>query len=150
MEKVKHPKHYNKHPSGVECIDIIEHMDFLCGSAIKYIWRADHKENAIQDLEKAIFCLQREIQRRAKSEEERSRELNRCESASCNSTAISFRQDKETNNEKGSLSTPKHIIQYNEAWTDTGGVSREAGVYSKTKSSESRKIRKSIRDRSIS
>lgn len=32
-EKVNHPKHYNAHPSGVECIDIVEHMNFNRGNA---------------------------------------------------------------------------------------------------------------------
>jgi len=39
-ELVNHPDHYNKHPSGVECIDIVEHMSFNLGNAVKYIWRA--------------------------------------------------------------------------------------------------------------
>lgn len=63
-EKVNHPKHYNSHPSGVECIDIAEHYTFNCGNAIKYIWRAGLKEDAIQDLEKAAWYLHREIDKR--------------------------------------------------------------------------------------
>ena len=39
-------------------------MNFCLGSAIKYIWRADHKHDAIEDLKKAIFCIETEIQRR--------------------------------------------------------------------------------------
>ena len=46
-ETVDHPAHYNAHPSGVECIDVVEHMGFNLGNAIKYIWRADEKGNAI-------------------------------------------------------------------------------------------------------
>lgn len=61
---VEHPKHYNRHPSGVECVEITKHMNFCLGSAIKYIWRADHKHDAIEDLKKAIFCIETEIQRR--------------------------------------------------------------------------------------
>ena len=63
-EQVDHPQHYNKHPSGVECIDIVEHMNFNLGSAVKYIWRADLKGNSVQDLEKGIWYLRREIERR--------------------------------------------------------------------------------------
>jgi hypothetical protein len=63
---VDHPPHYNKHPSGVECIDIIEHMDFCLGNAIKYIWRADLKGKAIEDLEKARWYIDREIERRTR------------------------------------------------------------------------------------
>ncbi len=61
---VNHPPHYNRHPSGVECIQIVEHMGFCLGNAIKYIWRADLKGNAIEDLEKARFYIDREIARR--------------------------------------------------------------------------------------
>lgn len=63
-EAVNHPSHYNEHPSGVECLDIIRHMNFNLGNVIKYVWRADLKEDAIQDLEKAVFYLQDEIKRR--------------------------------------------------------------------------------------
>lgn len=65
---VNHPKHYTTHPSGVECIQITEHMNFCMGNAIKYIWRADLKnEDPIQDLKKAIWYIQREIDRRTRS-----------------------------------------------------------------------------------
>ena len=61
---VNHPSHYNSHPSGVECITITEHMGFCIGNAVKYLWRADEKGNAIQDLEKARWYIDREIARR--------------------------------------------------------------------------------------
>lgn len=61
-ENVNHPKHYNMHPSGVECIDIVEHMNFNIGNAMKYLWRADHK-NGVEDLRKAAWYVQREIKR---------------------------------------------------------------------------------------
>lgn len=61
---VNHPPHYTKHPSGVECIQITRHMNFNLGNATKYIWRADLKGNAIEDLEKAVWYLQDEIERR--------------------------------------------------------------------------------------
>lgn len=63
VSPVNHPPHYNKHPSGIECIDVVEWMDFCLGNAIKYIWRADLK-NGVEDLEKARWYLDREIQRR--------------------------------------------------------------------------------------
>jgi hypothetical protein len=56
------PVHYRAHPSGVECIQITEHMGFCLGNAIKYIWRADMKGGR-EDLEKAIWYLQRELRR---------------------------------------------------------------------------------------
>lgn len=61
---VNHPKHYTSHPSGIECIQITEHMSFTLGNAVKYIWRADLKDDAIEDLKKARFYLDREIARR--------------------------------------------------------------------------------------
>jgi Protein of unknwon function (DUF3310) len=65
-DRVNHPSHYNRHPSGVECIDIAEHMTFNVGNAIKYLWRADHK-NGIEDLQKAAWYVQREIKRLEKT-----------------------------------------------------------------------------------
>lgn len=62
-DSVNHPPHYNAHPSGVECIDITEHMNFCLGNALKYIWRADLK-NGVEDLRKARWYLDREIMRR--------------------------------------------------------------------------------------
>lgn len=53
-DPVNQPKHYNSHPSGVECITIVEHMPFCEGNAIKYIWRAGLKSgSAVEDLRKA-------------------------------------------------------------------------------------------------
>lgn len=63
-DPVNHPAHYTRHPSGIECITVTEHMGFCLGNAIKYIWRADNKSNAIEDLEKAAWYINREIQRR--------------------------------------------------------------------------------------
>ena len=64
-DDVNHPSHYTSHPSGVECIQVTEHMGFNLGNAIKYIWRVDLKSNdPIKDLEKARWYLDREIQRR--------------------------------------------------------------------------------------
>ena len=63
-DPVNHPKHYTEHPSGIECIQITEHMGFCLGNAIKYIWRADLKNDAIEDLEKAAWYIQREIAKR--------------------------------------------------------------------------------------
>ena len=63
---VNKPPHYQTHPSGVECITIVEHFNFNMGNAIKYIWRADQKGNDLQDLQKAVWYLNREIQKRTK------------------------------------------------------------------------------------
>jgi hypothetical protein len=63
---VNHPTHYTSHPSGIECITITEHMSFTLGNAVKYIWRADLKGDAIEDLKKARFYIDREIAKREK------------------------------------------------------------------------------------
>lgn len=73
-EYVNHPSHYNT--GGVEAIDVIEAWDlnFNLGSVVKYISRAgkkpsgsldrDHKK--LEDLEKALWYLNREVERQAK------------------------------------------------------------------------------------
>lgn len=65
-DPVNHPSHYTSHPSGVECIQITEHLNFCVGNAVKYAWRAGEKGNYVQDLQKAIWYLQREIARVSK------------------------------------------------------------------------------------
>ena len=61
-EMVNHPSHYNV---GIETIDYIEswEMNFNTGNVIKYTTRAGFKENQLEDLEKAKWYLEREIQR---------------------------------------------------------------------------------------
>lgn len=63
-DPINHPKHYTSHPSGIECIQITEHMGFCLGNAVKYIWRADLKADAIEDLKKARWYIDRELARR--------------------------------------------------------------------------------------
>lgn len=62
-DAVNHPTHYTSHPSGVEVIEITEHMNFCLGNAIKYIMRAEHKGRQIEDLKKAAWYINREIDR---------------------------------------------------------------------------------------
>lgn len=66
FDPINHPRHYTQHPSGIECIQITEHMSFNLGNAIKYIWRADLKGDAMEDLRKAKWYIERELQRRGK------------------------------------------------------------------------------------
>ncbi len=61
---MNHPKHYNAHPSGIECITVVEWMSFNVGNAVKYLWRADAKGNPIEDLRKAAWYVAREIERK--------------------------------------------------------------------------------------
>lgn len=62
-EVIDHPKHYTSHPSGVEAIMICEHMSFSVGNAIKYLFRAGLKGEAVTDLQKARWYIDREIKR---------------------------------------------------------------------------------------
>lgn len=62
---INHPEHY-KSASGIECIDVVESMTFNRGNAIKYLWRAGEKggpDKEIEDLRKAAWYVQREIER---------------------------------------------------------------------------------------
>ena len=65
-DSIHKPKHYTEHPSGIECIQVTEHMGFNLGNAIKYIWRCDLKLDAIEDLKKAKWYIDREIDKRVK------------------------------------------------------------------------------------
>ncbi|MEU0912164.1 DUF3310 domain-containing protein [Streptomyces althioticus] len=66
-DAVSHPSHYTSHPSGVECIQVTEHMDFLTGNIFKYLWRMNSKhETPLEDLKKARFYLDRLIAREEK------------------------------------------------------------------------------------
>jgi hypothetical protein len=64
-EHVNHPVHYNLHPSGVECIEIVRHMTFDIGNVIKYVWRNGLKDSqpSLRDLKKARYYLDDEIAR---------------------------------------------------------------------------------------
>jgi phage shock protein A len=58
---ISKPNHYNWHPSGVECKDIVSEFCYNKGTAIAYIWRSEHKGTEEADLKKAIQHLQFEI-----------------------------------------------------------------------------------------
>ena len=62
-DTINSPEHYTGHPSGVECIQVTECFNFNLGNAIKYIWRADLKGKRLEDLKKAVWYLNREIER---------------------------------------------------------------------------------------
>ena len=68
-DAVEHPSHYTVGP--IECIDAIESaltpeqfIGYCRGNAIKYAWRADRKSNAVEDLQKARFYIDRELAKR--------------------------------------------------------------------------------------
>ena len=72
-EEVDHPQHYNQ---GIEAIDYIEshNLNFSLGNAIKYITRCEHKEDKLNDLEKAIWYIEREIERESGQSEHTTRQ----------------------------------------------------------------------------
>lgn len=61
-ETVNHPSHYNT--GKYEVIDVIEdwRLGFHLGNVLKYIARAEHKKNALEDLKKAAWYLNRYIE----------------------------------------------------------------------------------------
>lgn len=68
-ETVDHPSYYKT--GGIEAIDVIEawNLDFCLGNTIKYISRAGRKsDKVLEDLQKAAWYLNREIERRKKNE----------------------------------------------------------------------------------
>ena len=69
-DAVNHPAHYASNGPAcphcgktIECITITERMNFCLGNAVKYVWRKDAKGSALEDLKKARWYLDREIQR---------------------------------------------------------------------------------------
>lgn len=62
-EAVNHPKHYGGEDNPMEVIKIINHygLNFELGNVLKYLIRADKKGNRKQDLQKALWYLQHEI-----------------------------------------------------------------------------------------
>lgn len=62
---VNHPRHYNTHPAGIECVDVNEHMTANIAAAVKYVWRAGLKpdESHDKDLAKAVWYIERERSR---------------------------------------------------------------------------------------
>ena len=72
-DRVNHPSHYTwlKKLCGIEVIDITRHMNFNLGNVVKYVLRSGHKseegmsdkQKRIEDLKKAVFYLNDEINR---------------------------------------------------------------------------------------
>ena len=73
-DAINHPKHYTNSRARcpdcnatVECITVAKHMGFCLGNVLKYVWRAGEKGDAIEDLKKAAWYLQCEIDKRCTS-----------------------------------------------------------------------------------
>lgn len=69
-DPVDHPVHYTSSPAmcecgrPIECIDVVQHMSFPVGAAVKYLWRLDLKGDAVADLRKAAKYIEFEIAKR--------------------------------------------------------------------------------------
>ena len=109
MLNVDYPPHYRAHPSGVECIEITEHMSFCLGNAVKYLWRADLKEDAVQDLNKAVWYINREIKTIEATEKEKPRELIRHQYTESNQSS----KWRQTHFQEGGMFSPEYNLQYN-------------------------------------
>lgn len=63
-DPVNHPTHYASEAKcsgcgeSIECIDVVRHMGFDQGNAMKYLWRAGKKDALVQDLRKAIWYIE--------------------------------------------------------------------------------------------
>jgi hypothetical protein len=60
IDMVNSPPHYGVVPN-IECIEVVKHFPFQRGNAIKYLWRAGAKGDVVEDLKKAIWYIQSEI-----------------------------------------------------------------------------------------
>lgn len=62
-EWVKHPEHYGGKKNPYEAIKVIEawNLGFNLGNTVKYVSRAGKKDDKLQELEKALWYLRREI-----------------------------------------------------------------------------------------
>lgn len=65
-DPINSPTHYTSHPSGIQPIDIAEHMSFCLGNVIKYLLRREFKGQEVSDLKKAANYIAIEIARRSK------------------------------------------------------------------------------------
>lgn len=57
-DPVDHPKHYVEQAATIEPIEILRFAPFDLGNALKYMIRAGHKDDALQDLKKAEWYLE--------------------------------------------------------------------------------------------
>lgn len=66
LDMVNHPPHYKT--GGIETIDFIEakNLNYHLGNVVKYITRADHKGDRLENLKKAKWYLDREIEKSSK------------------------------------------------------------------------------------
>lgn len=71
-DTINHPSHYTSLGAKctqcgqpIECIDVVEHLDFVIGNIVKYAWRAGLKYGTtkLEDLQKCLWYAQRAVER---------------------------------------------------------------------------------------
>jgi len=66
-EMVNHPSHYGGENNVYEAIKVIDAWgldnDFYLGNAVKYLSRAGKKDDTVQDLKKAIWYIEKKIEK---------------------------------------------------------------------------------------
>ena len=55
------PAHYTTHPSGVQCIEISQHLSGCLAQAFQYVWRCGQKDDPVQELKKALWFIEQEL-----------------------------------------------------------------------------------------
>lgn len=71
-ERIEHPPHYGGKDDTYEAIKVIENwgLGFCLGNTVKYICRAEKKGAPIDDLRKALWYLNHEIEQRLRDHPE--------------------------------------------------------------------------------
>lgn len=59
FDEIQSAKHYNVHPSGIECIEIMVYLPTALATALKYMWRYEDKESPEKDLQKALYYIEK-------------------------------------------------------------------------------------------
>ena len=100
ISTVNHPSHYNQCNPLYETIEVIEawNLGFNIGNAVKYIARAPHKGKIIEDYEKAIWYIQREVERLSKREKNIISPLEKLQPNKVGNIDTSLEDTKSTNN----------------------------------------------------
>jgi hypothetical protein len=77
-DPVNHPTHYCV--NGLECIDVIEalNLNYHFSNAFKYLWRAGRKDPVYQDIQKAVWYLNRWLEKNKPSNESNCSEEQQC------------------------------------------------------------------------
>lgn len=116
------PSHYKSHPSGVECIEIVETMTHNVGTAMTYLWRGGLKtEDPTEDYRKAAWYIDREIKRLEPIEGQkrlaRARfDFQKNENSNSKKSTEAISTDDEPKSYRDRLAQQAHIARLNEGY----------------------------------